>query len=714
MRNKAVVISTLAVLAAGELTHSAIASPNVTTSTSEPAANTYVVPVKASPAPQPSAEIAPPENIVTPESSPSTPTPVSTSDRSSGMTATRSASTTNVVVDTKSAQPATPISESNRSSGTSATAPNPNLTPPTRTPASTTNTNEAAVYVTNVRVTGATEELQQIVLNAVGTRPGGSTSSSQLDNDVAAILNTGLFANARANTSNSADGLNVVYEVQPVILRSLELSGNKVLTPEVANTIFKSQLGQPVTPSTLRQGVEQLQKWYTDNGYVVAQVLTAQPMSNGVVKLNVAEGVIGNVNVRFLDEEGKEAKGRTKEGFIRDEIKLKPGEVFRVDVARQDLQQLYRSGLFNNANIALNGDATNVDVTYELIERPARGVNVGGGYSSDTGVYGTISYNDQNFGGVNKRVGADVQISGSDFQFDTNFTSPYRASKPDTPGYSVEAFRRRTVSRTFDDNFSEELEVGDYEEPREGQFGGGVTLTKPVGEWDASVGVNYTRTSIRDDEGDIIAVDSLGNPLSFSGTGIDDLLAVSAGVSKDLRDNPINPTSGSLLSFNTKQSIPVGSGNILMNQLTANYSNYTPVNLFGGEKSEVLAFNVQGGTTIGDLPPYMAFNLGGMNSVRGYGSGEVASGRSYVLASAEYRVPIFDPVGAVLFADFGSDLGSGDTVPGEPGTVRGKPGTGFGYGAGLRVDSPLGIIRADLGFNDQGDSELQFGIGQRF
>jgi outer membrane protein insertion porin family len=151
-----------------------------------------------------------------------------------------------------------------------------------------------------------------------------------------------------------------------------------------------------------------------------------------------------------------------------------------------------------------------------------------------------------------------------------------------------------------------------------------------------------------------------------------------------------------------------------MNRLQANYSQYTPVNLLGSDKPEVLAFNVQGGTTIGDLPPYMAFNLGGVNSVRGYGTGDVASGRSYVLASAEYRIPVYKPVGAVLFADFASDLGSGDTVPGEPGVVRGKPGTGFGYGAGLRVDSPIGIIRADYGFNDKGDSQLQFGIGQRF
>jgi outer membrane protein insertion porin family len=33
---------------------------------------------------------------------------------------------------------------------------------------------------------------------------------------------------------------------------------------------------------------------------------------------------------------------------------------------------------------------------------------------------------------------------------------------------------------------------------------------------------------------------------------------------------------------------------------------------------------------------------------------------------------------------------------------------------GIRVQSPLGPIRIDYGFNDQGDSRLHFGIGERF
>jgi outer membrane protein insertion porin family len=123
---------------------------------------------------------------------------------------------------------------------------------------------------------------------------------------------------------------------------------------------------------------------------------------------------------------------------------------------------------------------------------------------------------------------------------------------------------------------------------------------------------------------------------------------------------------------------------------------------------------LQAGTVLGDLPPYESFNLGGSNSVRGYDGGEVGSGRSYVLASAEYRFPIVPILGGVVFADFASDLGSGDTVIGNPAGVRGKPGFGFGYGAGVRIESPLGLIRADYGINDQGETRVHLGIGQRF
>ena len=106
--------------------------------------------------------------------------------------------------------------------------------------------------------------------------------------------------------------------------------------------------------------------------------------------------------------------------------------------------------------------------------------------------------------------------------------------------------------------------------------------------------------------------------------------------------------------------------------------------------------------------------MGGSNSVRGFPEGEVGSGRSFLQATAEYRFPIFSVIGGALFFDYGTTLGSDSDVPGEPSIVRELPGDGFGYGAGVRVQSPLGPIRVDYAINDEGDSRIHFGIGERF
>lgn len=668
MRAYYVAILTLAALTNADLTHQAIANTNPEP-IARPDAPDYVVPVTTA-TPQPTVVISPPEAQQNPQFAGNT-----------------GASKTNTTAARQNVKPTVPSSGAKRT--------------------------DLVVMASDVQVVGANQELEQVVLKTIKTKAGGGTSQSQLQDDVDAILTTGLFADARVSSNSNNTGVKAVFEVKPLVVRSLQLSGAQVLTPAIANNIFKSQLGSNISPAALNQAVQQINKWYADNGYALAQVLVLRPNPDGVVTLDVAEGVVGDVNIRFLDKDGKPAKGRTKEDFLTRQLKVKPGQVFRVETARQDLQQLYQTGLVEKADVALNGDSRKVAVSYDVVERPARSVNAGGGYSEDSGLFATASYKDQNVGGEGKQVAANVQMSGSDLQFDGKFANPYRASEPDRLGYTINAFRRRELSQTF----NEDVNLPNGSQAREGRIGGGIAFNRPVGDWQGEVGLNYTRTTIRDRNGKISTTDESGNSLSYSGTGIDDKVAVTAGITRDKRDNPFNPSQGSVASLSTEQTIPVGNGNILMNKVQANYSQYVPVGILNNsnkDNKEVLAFNVQGGTTLGNLPPYEAFNLGGQNSVRGYGTGEVASARSYVLASAEYRFPLLNPVGGVLFADFGSDLGSSDTVPGQPGVVRDKPGSGFGYGAGLRVNSPLGILRADLGFSNQGESKLQFGIGQRF
>ena len=50
---------------------------------------------------------------------------------------------------------------------------------------------------------------------------------------------------------------------------------------------------------------------------------------------------------------------------------------------------------------------------------------------------------------------------------------------------------------------------------------------------------------------------------------------------------------------------------------------------------------------------------------------------------------------------------------GDPAGARLKPGSGHGYGVGIRLDSPLGPLRLEYAFNDRGTPRFHFGVGQR-
>jgi outer membrane protein insertion porin family len=226
--------------------------------------------------------------------------------------------------------------------------------------------------------------------------------------------------------------------------------------------------------------------------------------------------------------------------------------------------------------------------------------------------------------------------------------------------------------------------------------------------------MQYQRISIRDGDLRVSPRDELGNSLTVSGTGQDDLLTLQAAVVRDLRNDAARPTSGSLIRFGVEQSVPIGLGSILLNRVRGSYSYYIPVKLLRTKGPQTFAFNLQGGSIFGDAPPYEAFNIGGSNSVRGYSEGELGTGKSFLQGTAEYRFPIFNIVGGALFFDAATTLGTQGSVLGRPGEARGKPGQGFGYGIGVRVNTPLGNIRVDYGFNDRGDSAVTFGIGERF
>ncbi len=629
----------------------------------------------------------------------------------------------------------------------------PPVPPPTETPTTTptpttpppAQAEESRVLVAEVVVQGADRELENLVYNTIRTRPGRSTTRSQLQEDINAVFATGFFADVRAVPQDTPLGVRVTFEVQPnpvfqgvQIQIAPETMDKSILPAGVVEEIFASQYGKTLNLRELQAGVKKINDWYSKNGYDLAQVIGApQVTPDGRVILVISEGLIEKIQVRYFNVEQEPVKGKTREFIITREMRLKAGDIFNRNTAQQDLQRVFGLGLFEDVRLSFSpgSDPREVIVNVDVVEGNTGSLAAGGGISSNAGLFGTVSYQQRNFGGNNQTLGAEVQLGEREFLFDLSFSDPWIAKDNFRTSYTVNVFRRQSISLVYDGENSSIRTLNDNDSPRIVRTGGGITFVRPLApdvftkpKWVVSLGFNYQQVQVQNANGDISPLSAPLNgfgsqQLAFSSSGIDDLLSLNIGAIRDFRDNPLQPTSGSFLRLGLEQTIPVGSGSIFGTRVRGSYSYFIPVrfinsfnlfetDIFKGQQS--LAFNVQAGTVLGDLPPYDAFIVGGSNSVRGYAEGEVGSGRSYFQATAEYRFPIVAIIGGALFVDFGTTIGSQGDVPGQPGIVRDLPGTGLGYGLGVRVQSPVGQIRVDFGFNVDGGSRLHFGIGERF
>lgn len=258
------------------------------------------------------------------------------------------------------------------------------------------------------------------------------------------------------------------------------------------------------------------------------------------------------------------------------------------------------------------------------------------------------------------------------------------------------------------------------------QLGGGVEYSQSVSsELDLAAAVNYRQSTVSDGpfNGRVPAFDQFHNPLTLSPTGIDDVLSVRlAGLYSTLDDKQF-PTSGTKLRFSAEQTIPVGSAQMISTRLGVNFTQFIPISLFQFSRgTPTLLFNVQAGTILGDLPGYDAFNLGGVNSVRGWNQGDMATARSFMEATAEYRFPVAEPnlfghtmpLRGAIFADYGTDFGTASQVFGQPGVVRAKQGEGAGIGAGLHLLSPIGLLRLETAVSNTGIFQLYLTVGDRY
>jgi outer membrane protein insertion porin family len=176
---------------------------------------------------------------------------------------------------------------------------------------------------------------------------------------------------------------------------------------------------------------------------------------------------------------------------------------------------------------------------------------------------------------------------------------------------------------------------------------------------------------------------------------VTDLARISTAVFLDRRDDPINARKGTFTSLSFEWGSRTLGSDVSNRKLLVQQFVFVPVG------KVVLASRALVGYAFGQDPLQFAdrFRAGGATSVRGYAEDSLGprdaddvplGGDRLLILNQEARFPIYRWANGVVFADAGNIFAKGDTLSWRELKI--------GYGVGLRFDTPVGLIRGDIGF----------------
>jgi len=344
---------------------------------------------------------------------------------------------------------------------------------------------EPKVLISEVVVNGLEghperERLELAVYDAMVVRPGSRVSRSELQTDLAAIYASGWFSDVRIQPVDGPLGVQlVVIATANPVLQKVELDTTAAkIPPEVLQDTFAADYGKTLNLNVLQGRLQQLQKWYSDQGFSLARITGPSRVSpEGVVQLAVREGTVQAVEVQFLNKEGSATnekgepiRGKTKPWVVSREISILPGQTFNRRNLEEDIKRLYGTGLFADVKVTLRpvpAEPGVVVIVLGVVEQSTGSLSGGLGYSQSQGVFGQVQLQDSNLRGR----AWDVALNFTYGQFgglaDLSFTDPWIKGDKYRTAFRARLFVSRDVPQIYQsqDNGSINTASDFYEAP---------------------------------------------------------------------------------------------------------------------------------------------------------------------------------------------------------------------------------------------------------
>ena len=553
------------------------------------------------------------------------------------------------------------------------------------------------------------------------------------------IYRTRGFATAEiaSATDETAPGLVkpviTIKEGPRVTVGRVSISGNTTIPSERLQAVLTLAPGQPYYGPNVARDRDALLAFYLDDGYSSADVTTVP-----VMPVTTPEGVRADVVFKVIEGPQTVVEHifitgnlRTKSSVIRNELQIGEGQPLGLAALTESRRRLSALGLFRRIQISVisHGDPRTRDVVVAVEEAQQTTIGYGGGLQVDRVLRSTeeattreryefaprgfFEVGRRNLGGRNRTLNLYSRLS----------------LRPNPDETSTNPF-----------GFSEYRVVGTYRQPAIFRKAGDLTSTAAI-EQGVRTGFNFSRKGVNAEVAKRLTPAirgsvrySFGTTRVFDNQLIEDdpesaltvdrvfpqvrLSAFSGALSRDTRDDPLEPKRGTLLVGDATFAIralgsEVGFGKTFLQGFV--YRNVGRPGLIvaaGARLGLARALLRLVDTTdangnpvsvpVRDLPASERFFAGGDTTIRGYALDSVGvpetitttgfpkGGDATVILNAELRAHLFGNFGAVVFMDGGNVFARAADLD----LTRLRGSVGFGG----RYISPIGPIRVDVGF----------------
>ena len=554
----------------------------------------------------------------------------------------------------------------------------PLSSPATATPAASSKPvpREVGTTIAAIDVVGNRSVSSADILAAAELSPGTSVTPTQLERAVLKIKSPGIYDSVTATwvaAKNAKSGKKLLLTVKenPKI-GTIRFEGASTIPTANLTKVLTLKSGDILNRTTLRTNIDAVRAELRVLGYVYASVYDTSVINNDGDDLvfYLSEGVIDEILVT--------GNTRTQPYVILREMDLRAGDPIIQEKLMADLRRIYKTNFFDDVRPEfLPGDRPRSQKLRIVVEeRPAGTLSFGGGFGDHSSwfIYSDVKWT--NVMGTGQTLGLKGQLGKtSSGQF--SYYNPWAWGKRNS--LAVKLWHTTGQFDAFGANSQYLLR----NEVRTGaEVGVGTPITEEVS---LSHTVHVEKVNVRD-----------STPYG--------LLSYRFGVSYDTRDVWFNPSKGVYHSAYYTKGLP-WFGATEYQRFDLELRQFIPT-----FEKQTIAMRLDFGRITDNPISTETYFVGGQSSVRGYNEtdpAEVRVGRNQVVGSLEYRFLISDQFQIVLFQDAGTASENFDHLFSSRQYIAGR-------GAGIRLTTPLGPLRFDLGFPTSGSMRIHFGIGNQF